>query len=159
MPDQRSLPQDLLQGLRSVAGRLSQAYVLTADSIAVAHEYLLARLANVPGNQGLQVLQRRKRRGVLTSARAAILRSRPAIAFVGSDGAGKTSVISAIAEKQMNVVPMVAKKLYRRSLIYQLGSGLAKRLHGTNRDRFDSLASIPIVFRALTAAWSHAVFR
>ncbi len=159
MPDQRSLPQDLLQGLRSVAGRLSQAYVLTADSIAVAHEYLLARLANVPGNRGLQVLQRRKRRGVLTSARAAILRSRPAIAFVGSDGAGKTSVISAIAEKQMNVVPMVAKKLYRRSLIYQLGSGLAKRLHGTNRDRFDSLAFIPIVFRALTAAWGHAVFR
>ncbi len=157
--DPRCLPLDLLRSLRSVADRLPQAIVVTPNSIAVAQEYLFLRLANVPGNRGLQILESRKRRGVLTAGRIAILQRRPAIAFIGSDGAGKSSVISAIAEKQLTVVPLVARKLYRRSLIYQLASGLAKRLLGTNRDRFDSFVSIPIALRALTAAWGHAILR
>lgn len=157
--DPRCLPQDLLHRLRSVADRLPQAIVVTPNFIAVAQEYLLLRLANVPSNRGLQILERRKRRGLLTDARKALLLRRPAIAFIGSDGAGKSSVISAIAEKQISVVPLVARKLYRRSLIYQLVSGLAKRLLGTNRDRFDSFVCIPIAIRALTAAWGHAILR
>jgi len=163
-PDPRCLPLDLLHSLRSVADRLPQAIVVTPNSMAVAQEYLLLRLANVPGNRGLRIPERRKRRGVLTDARKAILHRRPTIAVIGSDGAGKSSVISAllekqIAEKQIIVVPLVARKLYRRSLIYQLVSGLAKRLLGTNRDRFDSFVSIPIALRALTAAWGHAILR
>ena len=158
-PDARCLRQDLLQSLRSVADRLPQAIVVTPNFIAVAQEYLLLRLANAPGNRGLQILERRKRRGILTDARKALLLRRPVIAFIGSDGAGKSSVIAAIAENRTTVVPVVARKLYRRSLIYQLVSGLAKRLLGTNRDRFDSLVCGPIAIRALTAAWGHAVLR
>ncbi len=150
---------DLLHSLRSVAHRLPHATVITPDFVSIAHGYLLARLADVPGNRGLQILERRKRRRLLANVRKAILQRRPTVAFIGSDGAGKSSVISALAEKQRAITPIVAKKLYRRSLIYQLFSGLAARLVGTNRDRFDSIVSIPITLRALTAAWCRAVFR
>ena len=155
----QSSPHGLLHSLRCVADRLPQAIVIAPNFIAVAQEYLLSRLADVSGNRGLQILERRKRRGVLTDARKAILHRRPTIAFIGSDGSGKSSVISAIAEKQPAVVPVVARKLYRRSLIYQLVSGLAKRLLGVERDRFDSFVSIPIALRALTAAWGHKILR
>jgi len=157
--DPQYLPHELRHRLRSVADRLPQATVITPDFVSIAHDFLLSRLANVPGNRGLSIVEHRQRRGLLTNMRNALLHRRPTIAFIGSDGAGKSSVISVLAETQPAVTPLVAKKLYRRSFIYQLVSGLAKRLIGTDRDRFDSLASIPITYRALTAAWGHAIFR
>jgi thymidylate kinase len=158
-PDVQYLPQQLFHRLQSITDRLPLAAVITPDLVAISHDYLLARLANVPGNRGLQILERRKRRRLLTDVRNVLLHRRPTIAFIGSDGAGKSSVVSALAEIRPAVTPVVAKKFYRRSLIYQFCSGFAKRLFGTNRDRFDSFATIPIAFRALMAAWVHAMFR
>lgn len=157
--DAQYLPQQLIHGLQIVADRLPLATVITPDLVAMSHDYLIARLAKVPGNRGLQILESRKRRGLLTNVQNALLHRRPTIAFIGSDGAGKSSVVSALAEIRPAFTPVVAKKFYRRSFMYQLVSGLAKRLFGTNRDRFDSFASIPIALRALMAAWVHAMFR
>ena len=153
------LPHDLLHSLQNVANRLPQAIVITPNFIAITDEYLLSRLANVPGNRGLPILERRKRKSLLTGIRIAVLRGRSTIAFIGSDGAGKSSVVSAIAEQENDVTPFVAKKWYRRSLMYQLVSGVAKRLLGTDRDQFDSFVSIPITLRALTASWLHTIIR
>ena len=153
------LSRDLLHSLRNVADRLPQAIVITPNFIAIAQEYLLSRLTNVPGNRGLQILERRNWKSVVTGLRKTILQSRPTVAFVGSDGAGKSSVVSAIAEQQRDITPLVAKKLYRRSLIYRLVSGVVQRLVGINRDRFDSSVSIPITIRALMASWVHTIIR
>lgn len=143
----------LLPNLREIAERLPQAMFLAPKSIAATHDYLVQRLSNVSGNRGLQILERRKRPAASTQIRKAVLVNRPSIAFIGSDGSGKSSVVAALAEQRPNVAPLVAKKLYRRSLIYQMASGLMKRLSGTARDNFDSYASVPITLRALAALW------
>lgn len=154
------ISRDLQDKLRDVADRLPQAIVITPNFIEIAQQYLLTRLANVPGNRGIRILERRKRRGILTEIRKVILRRRPTVAFLGSDGAGKSSVVSTLVKlHEGDTRSLVAKKLYRRSLTYQLVSGIAKRLFDIDRDQFDSFASVLVTLRAITASWFRTAFR
>ena len=147
------VPQDLLLSLRNIADRLPRAMLIAPASIELSQFYLQRRLAETPGNRGLRILVPRPRRSWLTDVRKAVLQRRPTLAVIGSDGAGKSSVVAALTEHEPNTKPIVAKKFYRRSLMYQLTSGLMKRLFGTDRDRFDDHAATLITLRALVASW------
>ena len=144
----------LLSALRDVAEQLPRAMVIAPTSVELSEVYLLQRLASSPLNRGLPLLERRQRRGLVTECRQAVLRKRPTIAFIGSDGAGKSSVITALKMEQPNFLCGVAKKYYRRSLAYQLASGLMRRLCGLDRGVFDNYVSPLITLRAAVGMWT-----
>ncbi|MCX7388613.1 MAG: hypothetical protein NTX48_18265 [Planctomycetales bacterium] len=154
-PEQTSqdVPYDSLAELRVVAAELPRAILNTPRFIALSHDYLLQRLRRVPSNRGLPVLEPRRRRGQVTKFRRTVLKHRPTVAVIGSDGAGKTSVVSALALQQPNSACVVAKKFYRRALTYQFISGLMKRLSGTDRGMFDERAAVLVTLRATAALW------
>lgn len=149
----QQVPSDLWAALCDIADQLPRAITLTPKSIALSGDYLLQRLACVQNNRGLPILERRSRRGLMTGLRRAILRHRPTVAVIGSDGAGKSSVVSTLARQQPQTTAAVAKKLYRRSLTYLAVSGLMKRLCGTDRGSFDDHMAPLITLRATAAAW------
>lgn len=155
LPEQTSphMPPDPLAALRAVADELPRAITITPKFIAVSNDYLLQRLMNVPRNRGLPVCEPRRRRGLMTELRRTILRHRPTLAVIGSDGAGKSSVVSALALQQPNSTSVAAKQLYRRALTYRLISGLMKRLRGTDRGKFDDRTALLITLRATVALW------
>ena len=152
-PATLQVPDELQTALRHVAHHLPGAIVITPKSIVLSEEYLLQRLACVRDNRGLPVLERRRWRGLMTGLRKSVLRHRPTVALIGSDGAGKSSVVSALALQNPQTTTAVAKKLYRRSLTYQFISALMKRLRGTERDMFDDRTAPLITLRALVALW------
>ena len=154
-PEQSSLqvPDDLRAALRDVANQLPRTIIITPKSIALSEDYLLQRLAWVRTNRGLPVLEHRRRRGLMTGLRKSVLRHRPTVAVIGSDGAGKSSVVAALTLLHPHATSVVAKKFYRRSLTYQFVSGLIKRLRGTDRAMFDENTAPLITLRAIAAAW------
>ncbi|MEJ7592105.1 MAG: hypothetical protein WKF77_11185 [Planctomycetaceae bacterium] len=143
-----SVPHNLQVALLDVVDHLPRAIMITPKSIALSEEYLLQRLTCVANNRGLPVLARRGRRGLMTGLRRAMLKHRPTVAVIGSDGAGKSSVVSALTRQQPNSTSVVAKKFYRHSLTYQFFSGLMKRLFGTDRGVFDDHTAPLITLRA-----------
>ena len=149
----QQVPHDLWAALRDVAELLPRAITLTPKYIALSEDYLIQRLACVPINRGLPILERRSRRGMMTGLRKAILRHRPAVAVIGSDGAGKSSIVATLESQQPQTTAAVAKKLYRRSLTYLVFSGLMKRLCGTDRGSFDDHLAPFITLRASAAGW------
>jgi len=151
-PEQAS-QHDALAALRAVADQLPRAMIITPKFIALSDDYLLRRLKSVPGNRGLPVLDARRRRGRTTELRTTILKHRPTLAVIGSDGAGKSSVVSALAIQQPNSTSVVAKKFYRCALTYQFISGLMKRFRGTDRGMFDDRTAPVITLRAAVALW------
>jgi hypothetical protein len=153
------LQNSQLSALRDIAERLPMAIIITPKCIAFSEDYLLQRLAATPQNRGLPLLERRRRRGLITEFRKAILQHRPALALIGSDGAGKSSVLSALATQQPDATRVVAKKFYRRSLAYQLASGLMKRLCGLDRGAFDDYVSPLITLRAAAGLWTQMCLR
>ena len=154
-PDQTHLQvsHELRSALRDVANQLTRATHIPPKFIALSEEYLLQRLACVPVNRGLAVPERRQRQGLLTGLRKSVLKHRPTVAVIGSDGAGKSSVVSALESQQPHATSSVAKKLYRRSLTYLMISGLMKRLRGTDRGMFDDRTAPLITLRAAAALW------
>jgi len=148
-----SVHDSLLTALLDLASRLPLAIIVTPNFIKVTDAYLLQRLAAVPNNRGLPVLERRQRRGLVTELRKAILQRRPAVAVVGSDGTGKSSIVAALASQQPHSMVVVAKKFYRRSLAYQFVGGLIKRLCRMDRGDFDDRVSPWISIRAAAAFW------
>ena len=152
------VPHDPLVALRAVADQLRRAAIITPQIVASSDEYLVQRLWHVPGNRGLPVLETRRCRGRMTELRKTILKHRPTLAVIGSDGAGKSSVVSALALQQPNSTSVVAKKFYRRSLTYQFISGLVKRFRGTDRGRFDDSTAPLITLRAAVALWIDMCF-
>ncbi|MBC7968149.1 MAG: hypothetical protein H7Z17_19755, partial [Fuerstia sp.] len=149
----QQVPHDLLAALRDVADQLPRAISIAPKFIALSEDYLLQRLACVPINRGLPVLERRCRQGLMTGLRKFVLRHRPTMAVIGSDGAGKSSIVATLASQQPQTTATVAKKLYRRSLTYLVVSGLMKRLCGTDRGPFDDHMAPLITLRASAAAW------
>lgn len=154
-PEQTSqnVPHDLLVELRAVVNQLPRATTITPKFIALSNDFLLQRLMNVPSNRGLPILETRRFRRRVSELRRTILKHRPALAVIGSDGAGKSSVVSALALQQPNSTSVVAKKFYRRSLTYQLICGLMKRFRGTNRGSLDDRTAPVITLRATLAMW------
>lgn len=152
-PAAERVPQNLLVSLRSIADRLPCAMLIAPALIELSQIYLQRRLAGLPGNRGLRIFVPRPRRNWLPDLRKAVLQRRPTMAVIGSDGAGKSSVVAALTQIVPDAKPIVAKKLYRRSLIYQLTSGLMKRVVGMDRDRFDDHVAVLISLRALVALW------
>ena len=153
------LQNSQLSALRDIAERLPMAIIIAPKCIEFSEDYLLQRLASSPHNRGLPLLERRLRRGLITELRKAILQHRPVLALIGSDGAGKSSVISALANQQPDATRAVAKKYYRRSLAYQLASGLMKRLCGQDRGTFDDCVSPLITLRAAAGLWTQMCLR
>lgn len=149
----QQVPCHLRSALRDMADQLPRATILTPKSVALSGEYLLRRLAGVQNNRGLPILERRSRRGLITGLRKAVLRHRPTVAVIGSDGAGKSSLVVTLASQQPQTTAAVAKKLYRRSLTYLILSGLMKRFFGTDRGSFDDHIAPLITMRAAAAAW------
>ena len=94
----------------------------------------------------------------MTEFRKTVLRHRPALAVIGSDGAGKSSVVSALALLNPEATSVVAKKFYRRSLTYQFISGLMKRLRSTDRGVFDDRSAPLVTLRATAAMWINMCF-
>jgi hypothetical protein len=146
-------PDALLSALRDVATQLPRAIVVTSKIIKLTEDYLLQRLASARNNRGLPLLERKRRRGLTTELRKAILNHRPIVELIGSDGAGKSSAVAALASKLPHASVAVAKKLYRRSLIYQLASGVTRRLGGPDREKFDDRFAHAISLRAAVALW------
>ena len=154
----QQISHDLLAALRAVADELPRSIMITPKFIAFSEDYLLLRLANVPSNRGLSVLEPRRRRAPMTELRKTVLRHRPALAVIGSDGAGKSSVVSALAMLNPEATSVVAKKFYRRSLTYQFISGLMMRLRGADRGMFDDRSAPLVTLRATAAMWINMCF-
>ncbi len=152
------VPHDPLAALRVVADELPRSIMITPKLIAFSDHYLLQRLINVPSNRGLPVLEPRRRRRPMIELRRAVLSHRPTLAVIGSDGAGKSSVVSALALQQPNSTSVVAKKFYRRSLTYRFISGLMKRLRGEDRGIFDDRSAALVTLRATAALWIRMCF-
>ncbi len=157
-PTIHQVPSDLWAALCDIADQLPRAITLTPQHIALSEDYLLQRLACVQINRGLPIIERRSRRGLITGLRKAILRHRPTVAVIGSDGAGKSSVVSTLASQQTQTTAAVAKKLYRRSLTYLAVSGLMKRVVGTDRGKFDDHTAPLITLRAAAVFWINMCF-
>ncbi|MCA9011118.1 MAG: hypothetical protein KDB01_15315 [Planctomycetaceae bacterium] len=153
------LQNSLLPALRGIAEQLPRAIIITPRCIEFSEDYLLQRLAASHHNRGLPLLERRHRRGLITEFRKLLLQHRPVLALIGSDGAGKSSVISALATQQPEATRVVARKYYRRSLAYQLASGLMKRLCGLDRGVFDDYFSPLITLRAAAGLWTQMCLR
>ncbi len=158
-PTSQHVSHDALAALRAVADQLPHAITITSRFVALSEDYLLQRLINVPSNRGLPVLETRRRRGWMTELRRIVLKHRPTVAVVGSDGAGKSSVVSALAQLHPKATPVVAKKLYRRSLTYQISSALIQQLRGTDRGTFDDRTALPVTLRATVTLWINMCFR
>lgn len=77
----------------------------------------------------------------------------------GSDGIGKTTLIRRLADISPRADARVAKKLYRRSLLYQLAGGLIRRVCGWHRDRLDDRFAALITLRAAVALWGILIVR
>ena len=154
-PEQTSqdVLHDPLAALRVVADELPRTIIVTPKFIALSYDYLLQRLMSVPSNRGLPVFEPRRRRGPMIELRRTVLKHRPTLAVIGSDGAGKSSVVAALTLRHPHATSVVAKKFYRRSLTYQFISGLMKRLRGTDRGMFDENTAPLITLRAIAAAW------
>lgn len=78
----------------------------------------------------------------------------PTLAFVGSDGSGKTSLselVSAAHPGKWRTV--VGRKLYRRSLFYSVFSSVTRRVFGISRNDFDDRLATFLAFRAMMVCW------
>ena len=148
-----SLPHDLLATLRELAAELGKANIITQKNIAISEDYLVRRLAGVAGNRGLRILEPRRSRGLLTGLRSAIKNRLPCLAVVGSDGAGKSSVVTAFVTQQTSCQAVVAKKLYRRSITYRIVSSLFTRPGGLHRGFFDDRFARIATLRAIPSMW------
>jgi len=125
-----------------------------------AETYLLKRVRASSDKLYGPIPESRGRRGLLTKTRRWLMTRVPCLAIVGSDGAGKSSVCETLAKSQAsNFEPCVGKKLYRRSLLYQLLSGLAKRIGGIERGDFDDQKAGWITLRASFSLWFHFAVR
>ncbi|HQX51184.1 MAG TPA: hypothetical protein PLR25_14815 [Planctomycetaceae bacterium] len=158
-PATMSVPHDMLAALRELARELDNAIIITRNNIALTERYLVLRLAAASGNRGLRILEPRRSRRLLTDLRKAIMKRLPCLAVIGSDGAGKSSLVKAFAKQQPTVQPVVAKKFYRRSLSYQIITGLFKRLGGLDRGVFDDRCASIVTLRAIPAAWIKLLLR
>ncbi len=154
-----SVPHNLLATLRELAGELDKAIIITRNNITLTERYLVRRLAAASGNRGLRILEPRRSRGILTDLRKAIMKRLPCLAVIGSDGAGKSSLVRTLAKQQPTAQPVVAKNLYRRSLSYQIVTGLLKRFGGQTRGLFDDRFAPIVTLRAIPAAWIKLLLR
>lgn len=150
-PRQTVVPHEKLEALRAASFELGKAIIVTRNNIALSEDYLVQRLSNTPGNRGLRILERRQSRPLFTGLRNTILKRRPVLAVIGSDGAGKSSTAAALAQRQPGVKVEVAKKLYRRSLSYQIISHFFRTLFGKDRGQFDDHFSAMVTLRAIPA--------
>lgn len=85
-----------------------------------------------------------------------LLSSRAAndVAFVGSDGCGKTSLTHLLSSAHSGQwLSVVARKLYRRSVLYPIASSVTRRVLGISRSEFDDRLAPLLALRAMMACW------
>ncbi len=76
------------------------------------------------------------------------------VAFVGSDGCGKTSLTRLMSAAHSGQwLSVVARKLYRRSVLYPIASSVSRRIFGISRSEFDDRLAPLIALRAMMACW------
>jgi thymidylate kinase len=157
---------DSLPFLSEISLLLNSAEPLL-DSVSIPSQlvrdveaHLLKRIQSFSDETCEPIPKHRGRRVYPAKTRRWLMKRVPCLAVVGSDGAGKSSVCRSLAESsQIDFEPCVGKKLYRRSLMYQLLSGLAKRIVGIGRGDFDDLMAGWIALRASLSLWNHFVYR
>lgn len=149
---------DGLPELLQVAESTRFSNVLSQQHVQLAESHLFRELAKADLSDAQPFLDFRKPGRTICRARRWIAQQAPCIVIIGSDGAGKTTICkSLVAACPSSIVPMVAKKLYRRSLIYRISTGLAKRI-GIERGLFDEQHCIWLTLRAATAFWMVSVW-
>ncbi|WP_437201222.1 hypothetical protein [Planctomicrobium sp. SH664] len=127
-----------------LANRLVSGAVL--DYMLTVLRPFLIEDKNVPG------LTWRERKEKILCGWLRPFRRPGAIAIIGCDGAGKTSISKALRARPDSpfAAAMVGRKLYQHSLFYYLFTALGRRLLGIRRDEFEARFGTPLY---LVAAW------
>lgn len=78
----------------------------------------------------------------------------PTLAFIGSDGCGKTSLTALVcAAHSGKWKTVVGRKLYRRSLLYSVLSSVTRSVFKIPRSDFDDRLAAILSFRAMMVCW------
>lgn len=94
------------------------------------------------------------RRSFVARLRSLWLRWSNSVAVVGSDGSGKSSLISAACKLAPDRWrPHVAKKLYRRSWFYQAAGSVVRRVLRISRNELDDQFAPLLTLRAALSLW------
>jgi thymidylate kinase len=82
------------------------------------------------------------------------------LAITGSDGVGKSAVVSELNRMQpRRMQPCKAKKLYRRSLTYQLLAALVQSAAGWTMETLDDRIAPLLALRSAMALWPRVLLR
>jgi thymidylate kinase len=136
--------------LARTADRLmSQSQLAVSDWVPALH-FLEQRLVDV-GGAIPTARPRQIRRRVAARLRRWLLQTAPTLTVSGCDGIGKTSLLSALSKASPTAHVRVAKKLYRRSLTYQLLGGALRRAASQTRCEFDDRVAPLIAIRSAAA--------
>lgn len=138
--------------LQRIAMELLNATEMTGAHWVPALEHLHQSEAARTGC-GVRPMTRSRRQQVAAAARRWMMRHSPCIAIRGCDGVGKSALVGALQKTSSDISAVVAKKLYRRSLLYQLTGGLARRVAGLSRCAFDDRLGRVLTVRATAALW------
>lgn len=146
----------LLQAARPILNSRS----IPGELVRMAEVYLLKRISPSSADSRDAALVSRGNRNLLTGVRRWWMQRVPCLAIVGSDGAGKSSVCMRLTGSvPAGRTKCAAKKLYRRSLLYQILSGVVKRVSGANRGQFDDQVAPWITLRASMSLWLRIALR
>ncbi len=138
--------------LLTLAESMLNATTLAQTVVTAAETYLLAQVTSSSPSLTHRISR------VLDNARGDLrrwwMKQVPCIAIDGSDGAGKTTLIRSLchaANEPMKSV--VAKKLYRRSWVYQIVHSSLRRLTGRDRCAVDDQLAAFTTVRAAIQLW------
>ncbi len=146
------------------AGRSVEPSKISCATGLVAQAFLESRLQreNVAGPTLRQRCAGLLKNGFYSAMRMAgraarrVFSSRtcPTLAFVGSDGCGKTSLSALVSAAHSGKwTTVVGRKLYRRSLIYAVFSSVTRSVCRISRSDFDDRLATVLAFRAMLACW------
>lgn len=158
------LPQAVMALVESVRDDFRQlkgtgsSFTISRHTMVVA-EGLLAELTSGSGSHAFATVRNSSGdwfSGLLrrTSWKLLSAHSNADVAFVGSDGCGKTSLTRLMSAAHSGQwLSVVARKLYRRSVLYPIASSVSRRIFRISRSEFDDRLAPLIALRAMMACW------
>lgn len=156
-------PGSDLAALQECANRLSTALQILPEQVHECVTWLRQQLAGTCNAASAGSAQRfaRKRRQSFSNRWRLFLGSRvPVLAITGSDGVGKSAVVSELNRMQpRRMQPCKAKKLYRRSLTYQLLAAVVQSAAGWTMETLDDRIAPLLALRSAMALWPRVLLR
>jgi thymidylate kinase len=138
--------------LLTLAESMLNATTLAQTVVTAAETYLLAQVTSSSPSLAHRISR------VLDNTRGELrrwwMKQVPCIAIDGSDGAGKTTLIRSLCRSTDEPMkPVVAKKLYRQSWVYQIVHSTLRYLTGRDRCAVDDQLAAFTTVRAAMRLW------